>query len=185
MKRKSRNRHRNAQRKPISKGRATRNPVRPLLKKPRQSLTRVKALAALALMRREGLSLARATRLEHIKPSTFLRHVGNAVYRSGPGKRWKPRKSDRLSAAMTILTSQGPTTAVVRGSRERTLLARYDIALRKWRGGEDGAERELLTFKGQTVAGHVLITDTNLLIQLEEAGRLDFDNLYYSIGSSS
>jgi len=71
----------------------------------------------------------------------------------------------------------------VRGSRERTRLARYEIALRKFRAGEDGAEKELATFRRLTVGGHVLVTDVNLLIQLEEAGQLDFDSLYYSVGS--
>jgi hypothetical protein len=83
---------------------------------------------------------------------------------------------------MTVLTAQGPTLVVVKGSVERTRLARYDIALRKWRAGEDGADRELLAFQGQTVGGQVLITDPNLLIQLEEAGQLDFDTLYFSVG---
>jgi hypothetical protein len=86
---------------------------------------------------------------------------------------------------MTVLTAQGPTTVLVRGSRERTRLARYDIALRKWRAAEDGADKELMAFQGQTVGGHILITDLELLIRLEEAGQLDFDALYFSVGASS
>jgi hypothetical protein len=136
-------------------------------------------------MRRSGLSLTKAARLERVKPRTVLRYVGKAVYRSGPNKPWKATKTDRLSAKMMILTEQGPTFDVVRSSIERTRLARYDIAVRKWRVGEDGAEHELLAFKGQTVAGHVLITDPDVLIRLEEAGQLDFDNLYYSVGGGS
>ena len=151
----------------------------------RQRPVYVKALAALARMRRDKDSLAMAAQKENIKQETVLRYVGNALYRSGPGKPWKATTSDRLSAKMTIITEQGPTFDVVRSSIERTRLGRYDIALRKWRAGEDGAEQELLTFKGQTVAGHELITDPELLINLEEAGQLDFDNLYYSLGSGS
>jgi len=134
-------------------------------------------------MRREKISLAKAAKLEHIKQSTFLRYAGTAVYRSGPGKPWRATKSDRLSAKMTVLTLQGPVFEVVRGSVERTRLGLYDIALRKFRAGEDGAVEELKKFEGQTVAGHVLITEPNLLIQLEEAGQLDFDELYYSAGA--
>jgi hypothetical protein len=152
------------------------------LKNPRQTLAHQKALAALRRMRRENLSLAKATRLEHIKPNTFLRHVGSAVHRSGAGKRWKPSKSDTLAARMRILTPQGPVSEIVRGLLERQRLARYEIALRKFRAGEDGAEEELLQYQGLTVAGHVLVTDLNLLIQLEEAGQLDFDSLYFSTG---
>jgi hypothetical protein len=44
---------------------------------------------------------------------------------------------------------------------------------------------ELKAFEGRRVAGHTLITDTKLLIQLEEAGQLDFDNLYTSFRGRS
>ena len=88
------------------------------LKSERQTLTHQKALRALRLMREEKLSLSAATRREHIKPNTFLRHVGSAVHRSGPGKPWKASKSDSLSARMRILTPKGPVFDVVRGSRE-------------------------------------------------------------------
>jgi hypothetical protein len=202
MKRKSRNfaKKRNARKTPSSRARAASHVKevrkrRPAIKKPRrrfplpkntqQTAVHQKALAALARMRRENLSLAKATRLEHIKPATFLRHVGSAVHRSGPGKPWKPTKADRFGARMTVLTAQGPTTVFVRGSLERTRLARYDIALRKWRAGEDGADKALMAFQGQTVGGHALITDSDLLIQLEEAGQLDFDTLYFAVGGGS
>lgn len=154
-------------------------------KNTRQAVVYQKALAALARMRREKLSLAKAAQIEHIKPSTVLRYAGSAIHRSGPGKPWKPTKSDRLGTGMTVLTTQGPTTVFVRGSVERRRLAHYDIALRRWRADEDGADKELMAFQGQTVGGHVLITDPDLLIQLEEAGQLDFDTLYYSVGGGS
>jgi hypothetical protein len=176
----------NSRRKRATKKRSTHTRIRRRLlipKNRRRTEVQRKALAALAHMRREKMSLAKATRLEHIKQSTFHRYVGSAVYQSGPGKPWKVAKSDRLSAKMTILTAQGPTFAMVRGSVERTRLARYDIVVRKVRAGEDGAVVELQVFKGQTVAGLPLITDPALLIQLEEAGQLDFDALYYSAGA--
>jgi hypothetical protein len=188
VKRGSKQRRSGQRRKSEKKRRSARKIARRLYSPPkneRQSLTQQKALAALARMRRQGFSLARATRLERIKPSTFLGYVGSAVHRNGPGKPWKATKADRLSAKMTILTENGPLTVLVRGSRERTLLARYDIALRKWREGQDGAERELRSFKGRTVAGRLLITDLDLLIQLEEAGQLDFDSLYFSVGGGA
>jgi predicted DNA-binding protein (UPF0251 family) len=154
-------------------------------KNERQTLAHQKALRALRLMREEGLSLSAAARREHIKQNTFLRHVGSAVHRSGHGKPWKASKSDSLRARMRILTPQGPVFDVVRGLRERKLLASYEKALRKFRAGEDGAEKELSAFRGLTVGGHVFITDLKLLIQLEEAGQLDFDSLYFSVGGAS
>jgi hypothetical protein len=147
-----------------------------------QSALHRKALAALGRMRRLRWSLNKAAKREHIKPPTVLRHVGKALYRSGPGKPWRATKSDRLAEKMMIVTEQGPIFDVVRSSIERTRLSRYDSVLRKWRAAEDGAYEELLAFEGQTVAGHVLITDQEVLIRLEEAGQLDFDAFYYSLG---
>jgi len=182
--RKARKSHVRKNRKRITRRRRRSTSKRRFLipKTQRQTATHRKALAALGRMRRLGLSLNKAAKLEHIKPQTVLRHVGKALYRSGPGKPWKATKSDRLPEKMMILTEQGPIFTVVRSSIERTRLSRYNVALRKWRAAEDGAGPELLAFRGQTVAGHVLVTDPDTLIRLEEGGQLDFDAFYYSLG---
>jgi len=133
-------------------------------------------------MRRLGWSLNKAAKQEHVKQQTVFRHVGKALYRSGPGKPWKATKSDRLPEKVMVLTEQGPIFVVVRSSIERTRLSRYYIALRKWRAAEDGAAEELSKFEGLRVAGHVLITDPDALIRLEEGDQLDFDAFYYSLG---
>ena len=173
-------------RKPLGRRRRQRSGLRRFLvpRTKNQSIAHQKSLAVLAEVRR-GESFNKAARREGIKPKTVLRYVGNALYRKGPNKPWKATKNDRIPAKMTILTEQGPVFAVVRNSSERTRLSRYDNALRRWRTGEDGAERQLLNFKGQTVAGYVLITDPDILIQLEEGGGLDFDELYYTVGGGS
>jgi hypothetical protein len=141
-----------------------------------------RVLRVLGRMRRDHVSLSAAARLEGIKPETVVRHARSALHRPGPGKPWKAAETDQLSAVMTVLTRFGPTTVVVSSSRERKLLGRYTLALRMWRAGEHGAAAALRTFRDKTVGGQTLITDTKLLIQLEEAGRLDFDNLYSSFG---
>ena len=150
-----------------------------------QSPEHTKALAALAYMRRENVSLAKAARETHIKANTVLRHVGSAFYRSGPGKPWKAANADSLRAQMRVLTPTGPVNAIVRSSRERKRLSQYEYALRQFRAGVDGAEKELEKFQGLSVGGHVLVTDLNQLIELEEAGKLDFDELYFSVGGGS
>jgi hypothetical protein len=86
---------------------------------------------------------------------------------------------------MTVLTPLGPTTVSVRGSRERTRLGRYDTVLRKWRLGDPTAATELRAFDGLTVGGQPLIADVKLLTTLEDAGELDFDNLYSSLVSQT
>jgi hypothetical protein len=171
-------------RKRVAKRRsASRTKRRFLLPKTRrQSASHRKARAALGAMRRLGWSLNKAAKQEHIKPETVLRHVGKALYRSGPGKPWKATKSDRLPERVMVLTEQGPIFAVARSSIERTRLSRYYVALRKWRAAEDGAAEELSKFEGLKVAGHVLITDPDTLIRLEEGDQLDFDAFYYSLG---
>lgn len=175
---KKRQRRRSAKRKPIQL-----LPAVPVSK--RDADIRERALRALGRMRRDDASLSQATRLEGIKSETFLRVAGSAVRRTGRGKQWKAVPEDQISALMTVLTGKGPVTAVVRSSRERRLLAQYDTALRMFRAGEDGAEAALKAFEGKTVGGHRLITDPKLLIQLEEAGQLDFDTLYTSFGVES
>jgi hypothetical protein len=151
----------------------------------RQAITDPRVARALGLMRREGSSASEAARQEKMKLETFRRGAGRYLYRSGPGKPWKARSEDQLAFSMTILTSRGPVDVIVRNSRQRKLLHRYGLAFRMFRAGEDGAEAALKAFEGKTVGGHRLITDTNLLIQLEEAGQLDFDSLYTSFGAGS
>jgi hypothetical protein len=148
----------------------------------REAEARNRAMHVLTRMRR-GESLSQAARAEHVKPTTVRRYVGSQFHQDASGKRWKPTKSDRLTVYLNVLTPQGRVAVPVRSSRERLLLARYEIALTKWRRGERGAEAELAAFEGQTVGGHPLITDVNLLATLEDADVLGFEELYASIVS--
>jgi hypothetical protein len=151
---------------------------------PREADLQRRVFRALRRMR-EGESLSRATREERLKRDTFIRRARPALRRNGPGKPWKAIPEDKLTSVMRVLTEFGPTPEIIRSSRDRKLLGRYNRALRMFRAGEDGAEAALLKFRGKKVAGHILITDTKLLIQLEEAGRLDFDDLYSALGEES
>jgi hypothetical protein len=54
-----------------------------------------------------------------------------------------------------------------------------------FRAGEKGAHAALKKLEGKKVGGHTLVTDVKLLIELEEAGELDFDNFYTAIGGRS
>jgi hypothetical protein len=148
-------------------------------------ITDPRVARALGLMRREGLSASQAARREGMKLKTFRRAAGRVLHRSGPGKPWKAHSDDQLRLLVTIPTPQGPTAIVARNLRERKLAGAYNLALRMWRAGEDEAEAALKSFEGKKISGHTLITDTNLLIQLEEAGLLDFENLYASFGAGS
>lgn len=130
---------------------------------------------------RRGESLYKAARTERVKPNTVKKYLPRQFRQEAAGKRWKPTKYDRLTVPMNILTPQGPATVPVRGSRERNLLGRYSVALRKWREGQPGAGAELAKFKDQTVGGQPLITDEALLARLEDADAIRFEELYASI----
>jgi hypothetical protein len=148
----------------------------------RAAETRKRALRVLSRTRR-GEALSQAVRAVGIKPDTVRKYLRAQFHQDAPGKRWTPTKSDRLAAQMNVLTPLGPITVPVRGSKERSRLGRYYIALRRWRLGKPGADAELAAFKGQRVAGHALLTDVQLLATLEEAGAMDFEELYTSLAS--
>jgi hypothetical protein len=120
-----------------------------------------------------------------VKLATIKKYLGSQFHQDAPGKRWKPTKSDRLTFQMNVLTPLGLMTVPVRGSRQRSQLGRYDIALGKWRRGEPGSAAQLAAFGGQVVGGHPLITDVKLLAALEDAGALDFEELYSSLAGGS
>jgi hypothetical protein len=136
-------------------------------------------------MRREGVSASEAARNQGMKLKTFVKGAGSSLYRSGRGKPWKARSEDQLRLLMKVLIRRGRVDAIVPNSRERKVLHDYETVLRKFRGAEDGAEEELKRFEGKSVGGHKLITDPKVLIELEEAGELDFDSLYTSPGGKS
>jgi hypothetical protein len=140
---------------------------------------------ALGLMRREGASASVAARREGMKLNAFRKGAGRFLYRSGPGKPWKARDEDQLSFSMEVLTRQGRISAITRDSRERKLLHEYELALRMFRGAEEGAEEELKRFEGKTVGGYELITDPKLLIELEEADEIDIENFYSPVRGQS
>jgi hypothetical protein len=150
----------------------------------RQAAARSRALKVLRRVRR-GVPLSNAARAERVKVGTVKKYVGTQIHQDAPGKRWKASKSDRLTDRMNVVTPLGPQAIPVRGSTERSRLGRYNTALRRWREGKPGAVAELAAFEGRTVGGHPLITDVKLLATLEDAGVLDFDELYASLAGGA
>src|SRR5258708_4943019 len=148
----------------------------------REVQTRKRALATLALLRREKLSLAEASRLEHIKPRTFLRYVGSAVRQDKPGGRYHATAGDRFRRELQIPTALGQTTVTVVGSRAATEIAEYQNAVAFYLRKGDASKLE--RFKGKTVGVRgkrvELITDPAALSSLALAGALQFDQLYAS-----
>src|SRR5277367_5342679 len=105
--------------------------------------TRTRALHALAKMRRDKLSLAEACRLEHIKPSTLLRHVGSAIQQDRPSGRYRATTGDRLRRDLQIPTALGPTAVPISGSKKARGVSNYlnAIALYLRKGDASKLER--------------------------------------------
>ena len=84
---------------------------------------------------------------------------------------------------MLIPTSLGNSPEAVRGSKQASQLGRYMSAVSKYlrTGDVDG----LAEFEGQSVAGHALITDPDILSSLAQAGALTLDEIYAVSGASS
>jgi hypothetical protein len=153
---------------------------RTMQKKQRDTEVHTRALHALSKMRRDKVSLAEACRLEHIKPSTFLRHVGSAVKQNRPGGRYEATAGDRFRRDLQIPTVLGPTPVPIYGIKNAREISNYlnavALYLRK------GDTSTLTRFKDKTVEVRgqklELITDPQTLSALALAGALQFDQLY-------
>src|SRR5215467_6200354 len=84
----------------------------------RQQEARMRSLHVLARMRRDGISLVKASRLENIKPSTVRRHVGSELLQEKPGAHVRPSKADSFDRTLLVPTAFGDQPRVVTGSEE-------------------------------------------------------------------
>ncbi len=144
-------------------------------RRPPDPAARERALDALALSRRTGVSLTRAARLTDTTRRTVLRHAGRGFRREG--RRWAPRAFDRIPREMTALTPRGPELVVVRDSRTASLLAEHANAVRHYlHTGDDERLRELrrrmFHLGGRTV---VLVADEELIDRLAAGGELHYE----------
>lgn len=149
--------------------------------KPNQE-TYDRALHVLARMRRTGGTLTAAAHEEHIDPRTVRKYLGAELRGIAKG-RTQPTKADRRQRHMLIPTSRGATPVVIRGSEQASQLGRYMSAVGQYlRTGDTDALDE---FEGQSIAGHALITDPDVLNSLAQTGALQLDSIYAVPESSS
>ncbi len=183
LRKKNARRRYKAKRRIVRRYRARRNSTIAL--NPHQADIQRRVARVLRRMLEEHESLSKATRLEGIKSKTFVRYARPALRRNGPGKPWKAISEDQLPFVMKVLTKFGAVPEIIPNRRERKLLGAYNRAIRMFRASDDGAEAALRVFRDKKIAGHTLITNVKSLIELEEAGKLDFDDLYSSLGEES
>ena len=150
----------------------------------RERYARERALAALARMRRERLSLTAAAKAEGTNPRTIARYVGSALTRGGKRGKFRATASDRLHRDLNFTTVQGDKPITVYGSRVASRIAEYNNAIRRYLN-ERGDTSALGHLRGESFrAGgetHYFITDPAQLSLLANAGALRIESLYRSI----
>lgn len=137
----------------------------------RERENQLDAFAALALMRREGLSASSAAKVEGTTVKNILKYVRRAVRKRGKDYFAKP--SDRLlRPPMFAIDRYGMRPIVVRSSRAASLIGRYFNAVDDALKGKPAALRE---FRGKKIPYNKLkfLTNVKTLRRLQDAGVLD------------
>jgi hypothetical protein len=142
----------------------------------RQIETRERALATVALMRREHLPLKLASKAERIRPATVLRYAGSALHKSKGDYRVK--SYDRIPRRLQVVGPKGMEPAPTRSSKRASLIARYMNAVKTL--VRTGKQADLKKFKGKRVPGkkYNFIVSPKKLMELADAGILDIEKLY-------
>src|SRR5271168_2354387 len=99
---------------------------------------RERALAALARMRREKVSLRAAARAEETEPKTVRRYVASALRQDKSG-RYRATLYDRIPRTLHFLTE----VLTIRDSRTASKIAQHSNAVRKYvrTGDSSGLEQ--------------------------------------------
>ena len=104
----------------------------------------------------------------------------DALIQDRPGGRIRVKFSDRYSARVQLLTSEGSLTVTARGSRQRELAGQHRATVIRVLRGTDPAVA-LEQFRGKKVGGYELISDYELLSSFAQAGVVgQLDSLYVS-----
>jgi hypothetical protein len=148
----------------------------------RQKETRNRALHALAHMLR-GESLSTAARLEHIKPSSVLRHVGTAISRDKPGGRYRARSKDKFIRELEVPSASGRVAVDAKGIAKAREYSDYANAVAHFNRTGDLSRLERFKEKAFVdVSGqrHEFVTDRETLTTLADAG-IPLESFYRSI----
>jgi hypothetical protein len=147
----------------------------------REVEARERALAAVARMRREKLSLSAAAKLEETDIRTVRRYATTALERAGRRGLFRARAFDRIARRLNFPTPQGQMEIVVRSSRTASNIGEYLNAVRKYLNTGDTsalARFRNKSFRSADRVKHEFITDPGLLNRLGDAGILAIEGLY-------
>jgi hypothetical protein len=156
------------------------NDVRRTTQRGKRKDTRKSIPHAIRLMRRQGLSLAKAARTAGVSPRTVRRIAGSAL-RKGPNGRYVVQSRDRFVRVVYVLTAEGKREVSLKSSREASIVGRHWNAVHAYaaRGESAGLRR----FDGVEVTGvggarYTLLTDLAAIERLGNAGELSFETIY-------
>jgi hypothetical protein len=141
-----------------------------------------RALATLALMRRERMSLTTAVRIQATSRRTVLDYARSGLRRDRHGEYWA-LPYDHIRRTLNFLTPRGTIPVTVFDSRTATDIAEYMNAVRKYVRTGDTSELERFKDRSFVTAGRVrrFVTDPDVLDELADAGSLSaIESLYYA-----
>jgi hypothetical protein len=139
------------------------------------NLAQSRALAVLARMRSRGESLSQAARLEHTTPRTVRKVVGKQLKRDASGH-YRATRGDTLRRDLSVLGFDGYEPVVTRSSKQASLAAEHLVAVGRFL--RTGDAEWLKRFVGKRAGGVELLTDTDRLSELADAGLVKLDALY-------
>ena len=143
----------------------------------RQAQAKERALAAIALMRREGMKLRPAAKATGTSPITVWRYAGSALRQQRPGGRIRDSAHDRIARSVNFITPAGRQSGTS-DSRTASALGEHLNAVKTFvnnRGDSSALKRfENRSFR---VSGQVyqFVTDPATLEKLADAGELAFE----------
>jgi hypothetical protein len=125
-------------------------------------------------MRREGMSLTKASKLTRTDPRTVRRHAGQGLRREG--RRWSPKAYDRLPRAVNVLTAAGPVEFDL-DSRQASIAAEHANAVQAYLNSGDERALRGLRRRSLQIGGHrfALPTDPAVIDRLAAGGELHYE----------
>jgi lambda repressor-like predicted transcriptional regulator len=135
---------------------------------PRKLELRDKGLKVISKMRREGVSLAQASREYGTSPEAVIRNTNALKKMEG---RWTPKSSDRISRVMKVCENGKEHSIEIKDSRYASTIGKYHSAIGQFLHAGD--ETVLKQFVGKRIKDangnwHVLETDPNKLNEIRE-----------------
>lgn len=141
----------------------------------RRELTRLRAAEAKRYVESEGSSLRQASAKAHTDPRTVLRTFPGGFRLEG--RRWVARP-DREPFDMRLVSTNGVVERTTRGSNTRSLVSRHHNAVSAYLRRDGGDPTVFDPFVGKRIAGVVLETDPEAILELWLQGQLDFLEIY-------